>query len=238
MKHIPVLFLLFAFLESAAQPIQADLKNTEPYDSAASIYYTSQGKSFAVYNGRVFYGYPGMIGHAFFPENGSEWQTGSILYDGTWYHQVLFIFDVYKEELVVLQPNSIPVRLLSPRVEKFSYQGRSFIRLQPDKDNVLKTGFYEQVLDGEASLLIRRAKRIDERIEGLAVERRFLPLDQYFILKDGSYHNVHTQRGAMNVLKDGKQGMAQHLKKQQLKFRKNKERALVEMVTFYNKRRK
>ncbi|RYF94443.1 MAG: hypothetical protein EOO00_05320 [Chitinophagaceae bacterium] len=238
MKYISALLLLFSFLKSPAQLIGAEAKQTEPYDSAASSYYNSQVKSFAVYNGRVFYGYPGMIGHAFFPENGSDWQTGSILYDGTWYHKVLLLFDVFKEELVVLQPNSIPVRLLSNRVEKFVYQGRSFIRLQPDQDNVLKTGFYEQVLEGEASLLIRRSKHIDEKIEGLAVEKRFIPLDQYYIIKDGSYHAVHTQKGAMNVLKDGKQGMAQHLKKQQLKFRKNKERALLEMVTFYNKRRK
>lgn len=238
MKKIPGFLLLLAFLNSAAQPGVLDPKLTEPYDTAAAAYYANQDKSFAIYNGRIFYGYPGMIGHAFFPENAADWQTGSIRYDGTSYQDIRFIFDVYKEELIVLQPNSIPVRILSNRVEKFSYQGRSFVRMQPDKDQVLKTGFYEQVLSGEASLLIRRIKQIDERIEGMVVEKRFLPADQYYILKDGIFHSVSTQRGAMSVLREGRQGMGQHLKRQQIKFRKARERALVEMVTYFNNRGK
>jgi hypothetical protein len=238
MKKIPGLFLLLIFFDATAQPTLDDPKLAEPYDSAASAYYSSQNKSFAIYNGRIFYGYPGMIGHAFFPEDGSDWQTGNILYDGTWYHGIKFIFDVYKEELVVLQPNSIPVRLLSNRVDQFSYQGRSFVRMQPDKDNVLKAGFYEQAVNGEASLLIRRIKQVDEKIEGMTVERRFVILDRYYILKDGIYHAVHKQRGAMSVLKEGRQGMAQHLKRKEIKFRKNKERALIEMVNYFNQRGK
>lgn len=234
MKKIVAFLLLLSSYYGWAQPLKSDTGLPEPYDSAAASYYSSQSKAFAIYNGRVFYGYPGTIGHAFFPETGSEWQTGSVLYDGTWYYQVPLMYDVFKEEVLILQPNGIPVRLFSERVQKFNYQDKSFIRLNPDKDNVLKTGFYQQLTQGDATVLVRRNKIIDEKIEEFEVQRRFVPVDHYYLLKDGNYYVIQNKKTMFRLLKDKKLNMGRHLKKQQLKFKRDKEKAIVAMAIFYN----
>lgn len=238
MKKLLSLLLLFSFFDSTGQSLQNETRLPEAYDSAASSYYSNQSKAYAIYNGRVFYGYPGTKGHAFFPETNSVWQTGSIMYDDTWYYGVPLMFDVNKEEVLILPPNSIPIRLFSERVQKFQYDNKTFIRLEPDSNNVLKTAFYQQLVDGDATILVRRIKKIDEKIEGFEIERKFITTDQYYLLKDGKYHAIHSKNDLFRLLKDRKLNLGRALKQQQLKFKRDKEKSMVVLATFYNQSRK
>jgi hypothetical protein len=102
----------------------------------------------------------------------------------------------------------------------------------------LKTGFYQQVAEGDATVLVRRIKKIDEKIEGFAVERKFITVDQYYLLKDSNYHAIHNKKAMFRLLKDKKLNMGRLLKQQQLKFKRDKEKSIVAMATFYNQSRK
>ena len=96
MKILPAVLFSFSFYTVSSQSLDpSDKKTSEATDNAASLYFNSQSKTLAIHNGRIFYGYPGMIGHAFYPA--PVMQTGSLLYDGTWYHDVSFIYDIHKD---------------------------------------------------------------------------------------------------------------------------------------------
>lgn len=238
MRELSVFLFLLSWHYGLTQPLQPlGGKLPEAYDSAAVSYFSNQSKTLAIHNGRVFYGYPGMIGHAFFPDE-ATWQNGSIQYDDTWYHHISFMYDILKDEIIVLHPNTIPLRLYSERVQRFSYQDKVFVRLNPDKDNIIKPGFYQRLVEGNATILVKRSKRIEEKIEGNEIERRFIPSDHYYLLKDGTYYLIGKQKSLINLLKDSRQNIPQYLKQKQLKFKTGKEQTIIAIAEFYNQSRK
>ncbi len=237
MKILPAALFLFSFYSASSQPLSSpNKKPSEASDKAASLYFNSQAETLAIHNGRIFYGYPGMIGHAFYPE--PVMQIGSMLYDGTWYHDVSFIYDIFKDEVVTLHPNSALIRLFSERVQQFYFQGYKFVHLAPDKDHVIKSGFYQRLADGDITIFARRHKIIEEKIVDVKLERRFIFSTQYYIFKDGIYYEINKQKSLLNLLKDSKQSIVQHLKTQKLKFKTDKEKTIVEIANFYNQSHK
>ena len=237
MKKLTGFLFLFSFLYTVGQPVDStNMKLSETSGIAASLYFTSQAETLAIHNGRIFYGYPGMISHAFYPE--LIMQNGSLLYDGTWYHNVSLIYDVFKDEVITLHPNSSLIRLFSERVQQFYFQGQKFVHLSPDKDHVIKSGFYQRLVEGAVIIFAWRHKIIEEKIVDVKLERKFIFSTQYYVLKDGSYHVINKQKPLLELLKDSKQSIVQHLKTQKLKFKTDKEKTIVQIAEFYNQSHK
>ena len=237
MKILSSAIFLFLFYSAASQPISSpNKKSSDASGNAAGLYFTNQAKALVIHDGRIFYGYPGMIGHAFYPE--PVMQIGSLLYDGTWYHDVSFIYDIFKEEVVTLHPNSALIRLFSDRVQQFYFQGHTFVHLAADKDRVIKDGLYQRLADGNITIYASRHKVIEEKIVDVKLERRFIFSNRYYILKDGIYYEINKQKSLLNLLKDSKQSIVQHLKLQKLKFKTDKEKTIVEIADFYNQSHK
>lgn len=231
MKKLTAILCLFSFFNAGGQSLQVFA--TRPgADSVISDYFTSLGETLPIYNGRVFYGYPGVLEDGFYPSGG--WNKGSIFFDGIWYHDISFMYDIHQDEVILLHSSNTPIRLISERIQQFKYQGFHFVRLAPDKDNVIKSGFYQRLVDGPVSILAKRTKKIEENIVDLAIERRFITVYQYIALKDGIYTPINKQKSLLDLLKDKRQAVLQHLKQQHLKFKKEKEKAIVEMTEFYN----
>ena len=233
MKKLSVLLFLFSFFYTKGQSLDsANTKHTEASDNAANFYFANQRETLAIHNGRVFYGYPGMVNHAFYPEAG--WQNGSLFYDGIWYHDISFKYDIYKDELVILHPNNTPVRLFSDRVQEFYFQGQNFVRLSQDKDNIIKSGFYQRLTEGNATIFVRRYKEMQENIVGLAIERIFVGFNDYYVLKDGNYHAIVRKKSLLNLLKDKRLEIVQHLSQKKLRYKDDVEKSIVQIVEFYN----
>jgi len=233
MRQLALSLFLFHFINVEGQPLDSTGKKpNQAGDSTVNLYFTSLGETSGLYNGRVFYWYPLMKGHAFYPS--ADWQKGSVLYDGTWYHNLSIMYDIYRDEIVLKHPNSIPIRLFSERIQEFRLEDQLFTRLQPDKDNVLRNAFYHRLTEGKVSVFASRQKKIEENIVDNTLERSFITVDQFYLLKDGTYHLVNSQKQLLSLLKDKRQSISQHLRKQKLKYKKEKERTVVEAAKFYN----
>jgi len=233
MRQLALSLFLLYFFNAAGQPLDSAGKKTNPAaDSTINLYFTSVGETSGLYNGRVFYWYPLMKGHAFYPSD--AWQKGSVLYDGTWYHHLTMMYDIYKDEIVLKHPNSIPIRLFTERIQEFLLENEHFARLHPDKENVLKNAFYQVLAEGKIAVFASRLKRIEENIVDNTLERSFVNGDQFYVLKDGKYYLVNSQKQLLSLLKDKRQSISQHLRKQKLKYKKEKERTIVEIAKFYN----
>lgn len=233
MKKIFVFFLFFTGLSAEAQS-GAGVSDHEPAstDSAAHLYFATLGSASAIYNGKLFYSYPGVIGDPFYPSGG--WRKGSLLYDGSWYHDMPMMYDIVKDQVVSRHPNTISICLVSERVAKFYYDGQTFVRVITDRDKVLKTGFYQQLIGGKVTIIVARQKKIEEKIVDISLERRFVSVNTYYAFKDGQYYPVTRQKSLLDLLKDKRQSILKHLKKEKLKYRHDPEKTILAIAEFYN----
>ena len=201
-------------------------------DSISNIYSSNQDESLPVYSGRLYYPVMRIEDHPFAYTD--EWQKGTIWYDGVTYHDITYKYDTYMQELIVVTPRSIPVRVVSERVQRFDFGPQSFIRHNPDKDQVLKTGFYQQLETGVVSIFVHRHKIIQEKIVQNTLERKFISLDSYYALKDGRYHPINNQKSLLNLMSDNKQAVTRNLKQQRLKYKHDPENYILKATQFYN----
>jgi hypothetical protein len=205
-------------------------------DSISNIYLTSQNESLPIYSGRLYYPVMRIEDHPF--AYSEEWQKGTIWYDGVSYPDITYKYDTYMQELVVVTPRSIPVRVISERVQRFDFGPQSFIRHNPDKDQVLKTGFYQQLETGNVSILVHRQKIIQERIVQTTLERKFISLDTYYALKDGRYYPINNHKNLLGLMGDSRQAVTRHLKQKRLKYKHGPENYILNATRFYNQSHK
>src|SRR4030095_9371949 len=205
-------------------------------DSISNIYLTNQNESLPIYSGRLYYPVMRIEDHPFAYTD--EWQKGTIWYDGVTYHDITYKYDTYMQELIVVTPSSTPVRLGSERVQRFDFGPQSFVRHNPDKDQVLKTGFYQQLETGVVSILVHRSKIIQEKIVQNTLERKFISLDSYYALKDGRYYPINKQKRLVNLMSDSRQAVTRNLKKQRLKYKKDPVNYILKATQFYNQSHK
>lgn len=233
MKTLLAYLFTLSFSFAGAQSLDtAHAKSQNPSDSIDSLGVVTQSETPAIYNGRVFYGYPLINGHAFFSTN--TWQKGSVLLDGIWYHDINMMYDINQQILNVQHPTLIPIQLFSERVKQFNVGDQIFIRLTADKDNVIKSGFYHQLVKGNVTIFASRVKRIEETMANMTLEKSFLQINFYYVLKDGKYYPIKKQNSLLDLLRDSKQAIIRHLKQQDLRFKDNKEKAIIQMAEFYN----
>lgn len=229
MRKLTAIFLLLLAGTARSQDHVAAPAAT---DSAVQFYFRTLGETWPIHNGRVFYGYPGHVEHAFFPSNG--WQKGSVHYDGVWYNDISLMYDAYMDEVIILHPSSTPIRLVSDRVLEFHYLGLSFVRLEFDNNSSMRTGFYEKLTEGPVTIFVKRTKKIEENIVDLTLEKKFVTAYQFYALKDSVFHSIQKQKSLLEIMKDKRQAVVHHLKQQNIKFRKEKEKAILEMARIYN----
>ena len=211
MRKLTVIFFFFPFTASLAQSVDAPTNNfSTRQDSLLNTYYSLRD-SMSLYNGRQFYGYPASIeGFAFFGSN--DMAHGSVLYNNVWYHHVGLFYDIYKDEVIVRHPPPFEVNVIlyGENISQFILDGQIFVYVPKDKNNVMDNGFYQQLTAGNATVLVKRKKLLEEKINGLTLEAKFITKNHFFILKDGVYHSIKREDDLMSVLKDRRQELYQY----------------------------
>ncbi|HTD94437.1 MAG TPA: hypothetical protein VK644_11510 [Chitinophagaceae bacterium] len=235
MHYHPLLVscLLLASIRSTAQKDVLSQKLTIQQDSVAVPYYPSSDESLPVYNGRFFYGYSSISqGIAFY--GGNQWQSGAILYDGVWYHSIPIRYDEITDRVVARTPKSVTITLLPEHIQQFQIGEATFVRLLPDEHRVLREGFYRVVSEGSVTLLERYVSRLNEVINDIDIARNIETSTYFYALKDGRYYELKRPKTLLVLLKNKRKQIAQYLKEQKVKPRKNPEKAFTLMASFYN----
>lgn len=194
---------------------------------------STYNESLPIYNGRLFYGYPPMShGIPYYKTMG--WQKGSILYGGVWYTDVSIIYDPIAEQLVVRNPRYLSLTVFGERVQEFQIEDDRFVRLYPDADNVIKEGFYRVLVEGAVTIYQRHIKLIKEEVKADQLELNVETVNRYYAFRDGHFYPVSKQKSLLALLKDKRQAIQQHLRSQKVKFKREPEKAITQIATFYN----
>lgn len=222
-KILQGLFLL-VFIDAGAQEVYTT------NDTLVQLYNTDRRSTLPIYNGRQFSGYSPQI-EGFPYSFSNDWQTGSVLYDGIWYHDLPIMYDAYQDQVVAKSPNGFPFVIISEKIERFILAGHEFVRITSG----LPTGFYHLVVEGPVTMYVKRIKQLDEKISGLTVERKFIPEELYFLKKGETVQRIRRQGDLFDVLKDRKQDIQQFMRKEDLKFKNNTENVIALVAEYYNK---
>ena len=204
---------------------------------AISIYYQSLQQQSGLYNGREYLQYVHLLkeGHPYLDT--SALTNGSVHYDGIIYKNVPMLYDLVKDELIIQHFNKVfLLQLVYSKIDSFSLLGHHFMHLGRDSitgENI-QEGFYDMLYNGKIKLYVRRRKFIKEYIRNMEVERNVYQKDQYFLYKDGVYHDIYTESSILKLLKDKRAGIRQALRKQGIRFRRDRELAMKLMTEQYD----
>src|SRR5689334_12838195 len=115
-KAVLILYLGFAFVPAKSQTSIADTSGTAFISKAGDVYNQFIEKESRLYNGIVHPGYLYSIkGYAYWLE---KWQKGSMVYDELEFTNVSMLYDLVKDQVIILHYNHIiNIGLVSEKVK-------------------------------------------------------------------------------------------------------------------------
>ena len=187
-----------------------------------------------ILNGRSHITYPASIeGSGYF---NNDWIMGSLVYEDVLYTGVQLKYDQYKDELILLHPNGLPVILFTPRVSSFSLLNRQFVNLKTASKQVegSEQGYYELLVQGNINLLAKRKKVLDEFVQTTGVTKTFVGKSEYFAFKGGKLYKIKKESNLLDLVPEKKQGAKNLLRQNDINYNNNPESALLTIAQYYN----
>ncbi|GAB3574338.1 hypothetical protein [Hymenobacter daeguensis] len=244
MKTFPVTFLLLPGLLAFARPATAQ-PAAPPVDVAATTAVARQQYPGAFANHPELYSGPEYLdyskpyhartGHQFFLS--TEKEAGSVAYNQHTFSNVPLNYDVVLDQVVLSPPQSpLTLRLINEKVTGFTIGSHRFTRLVADSASrsVIRTGYYEVLLDSTVQVLARRSKRLQEHINQTFIDVEFTSADKLFIEKAGRYYPVASKSAAMHLFADRSKDMQKYLQEHKLRFSKaQREASIVALAAYY-----
>jgi len=242
MNRVFIGLFAFFFLHAVATPLHAQNVPSDTSFRQASInklvalYHTSVGPASNLYNGTQyeFYPFPFQESHPYFET--SSFTSGTVTYSGVTYTGVPLLYDIVRDELVLLHYDSIHrVSLVNENTASFSLAGHHFIRIERDStQKVLPAGFYDELHQGQVSFLVKRTKDLEEVIDNRNVVSRVVYKKRYFVLNGGAYYAVKNKKALLRLFKDKKNEIQQFIKQDKISFKRNEEMAMKSVVAYYD----
>jgi len=206
-------------------------------DSLVNSFNRKLSPQIKLFNGVSYLGYFGKLeGNAYIDDN-TEFQSGTIVYDGFEFKDVPILFDLVEEKVVTLSHDGYNwYSLLNERLASFSIQERKFINIffsdLKDASNK-KSGIFQLMYGGKIKVLIKRIKSVKEIIEVHGTKKIFYQKTEYFILKDNQLYKVSSENGFLHLFGQHKVGLKMYLRSKKLNFSEDPIKTLVSLVSYY-----
>lgn len=242
MRKPVIIFIicLFAFMH----PMLAQDRLTDSaffvnaFSAARSQYMKNIGAGSYLYNGVAFEKYWNrIVGHPFFM---SEFQQGSLYYDGTFYEDVPLIYDISRDQLVSKNfSKNNDVILLTEKLRSFTIGSNKFVKIDVDSSNTsLAGGFYESLYEGSYTVLSKHKKEILHTTKGEEDITKFKQYDYYYVEKDGKYYSIDGESSLLFLLKDQRSEMRKFMNRKEINFKKDAAGTIVQAIQYYEKLKK
>ena len=229
--------LAIAFTGPARSQINDSAFVTRVSANITGYFTTSLEKGAPIYNGKVYYTHPKFIenGHAFFLV--SQYQPGIVTYEGYTYRDAELMYDIIRDELLLLHFDKVTDIVLDPeKADAFSFLGHNYINIREAeaKETNLSTGYYEILYQGKITLLVKRSKKVNEKISQAGVERSVSQHNRYYLLKDSVYTLLKNKKSLTKLLKSTQNQNLQYIRNNQLNFLKDEENAMLSLVRYHD----
>ena len=227
---------LFLYTNSFTQNIHKDSTTDFQEDNVISLYNRYTEGNAPVYNGSEYLNYTSKLeGDPFFGSDNNS--NGWISYEGTRYSRLSILYDITRDQVVILFPDSNSrVVLHNEFIDSFYLEGHTFIRLQEDQQqNLANTGFYDLLFDGKVRLFARRVKTIEDVIKSNAAGKVFYSSNHYYLFRSGLYYLIDNKKDEFRFIGDKSHQIKLLMRQAHLKFhRRNFESTLVNVTELYD----
>ena len=163
-----------------------------------------------------------------------DWNYGSVVYWGESYQNVALLYDLSIDQVITEHNRGNPIKLISEKIQGFTLFDHTFVRLYRDEKNKISEGFYDRLYDGKSKVYAKYYKVYEETLESRQIIPRFDESTRYFLVKDGIFHTVKSKGSVLDVLADRKQEIKAFLRKNNVRFKDNREKAIVQVTEFYD----
>ena len=226
----------FSLATSLSQSVKKDSISDLQIKNAIHLYDIYTDGNAPIFNGPqyIYYVFK-MEGDPYFIKG--VYSKGWIGYSGRVYSPVSMFYDIVRNQLVVLNADSLAnIVMLNQFVDSFYLSGHTFISLKEDrKQNFFNTGFYDLIYNGHVQLLARRIKNVQDKIENLTLTTVFYSNDLFYIHKGGIYYLVSNKKDVFRLLGDKKHEIKKMMRKNHFKLnRKTFESSLIKVTAFYD----
>lgn len=182
-----------------------------------------------LYQGRIYQRHPaGIEGSPGFKDLAFV-SGGTVVYDGIRYADVILLYDVVKDELIILHPDgTTSIALVKPFVAEFTISGDTLVNVVRSEGG-LDAGYYQRLLAiPSGTCLVKRQKKISHFAS--ATERRstFVESNRYFIRPLGNplFHEIKGQSALLKHFKSQRKQLRSLLFEHRVRFREQPEEAI------------
>ena len=180
------------------------------------------------------YAYSLRDGHPFFDDG--HLQKGTVFYDSILYEDLLLLYDLVKEQVVINDSyDNYKIFLINEQLDQFTIQRHLFINL---KDSLTPSapphGFYEQLYKDRITLLKKEKKQVREDLTSGKVEKFIDQSVSYYLKKGTIYYAVNNKRSLLSALNDKHREVKKFKRKNGLSMRHDKENTLLQVASWYN----
>lgn len=222
---LTVYSFLFSFSVQSQGYRSQDSTVQQAKEYALTIYHKFLGEQSAVYNGIANLSYdPAMRGHAFFQIDSLV--EGTIIYEGIQYRNMPLLYDLVLDQPVLLNEGGYLIGLINRNIREFYLLGHHFINTP--------SGYIDLMSQGRLTLKARRTKRIEESIEGMSLIHTIVPNDNFYVVKDSVTTQISNERSLLALMADKKKEVRQFIRANKIKFRKDRENAIISITGYYN----
>jgi len=203
--------------------------------NAINVYYENLGQESPLYNGSEYieYAYTLQEGHPFFQT--TDFVNGNINLDGMIFHDVPMLYDIVKDQVIIQDFQRVyKINLPADKIQQFFLLGHLFVRVTRDSADLVRTGFYDQLYKGKIALFAKRDKKVIEKYSNVQIGKVIVSQDVYYIKKEGIYHTIKNRSSLLTVLKNKKKEVQQYLKTNNIKYKREPERAMIMAVKYYD----
>ncbi|QQL50452.1 hypothetical protein [Mucilaginibacter ginkgonis] len=225
--------LAFCISASAlAQSVTADSSaNNLTRNRLIAKYHSEIGHQSGLYNGRAYDPNSAYVkGSPYFLNAG--WVKGSIVYDGVLYTNVPLKYDMFKDEFAALWYDSFSdYSFIEHRVAAVDLSGHHFITVP---GNAEMEGYFDELYNGQSRLLVKR-KMVVQAISGISEAGNVYEYKtEFYVFANGRYTGVSNISDVTSLFKTRKKEINAYLKSRNIKFKEDKERALISAVSYYD----
>jgi hypothetical protein len=230
----PLLLILWqgVALGQQAKPDTLFLAAASQYQQ--SLYDASIRGQSRLYNGTEYHDYLSQDEeHPYF--NVDDWQYGYVYYDDVRYDSVAMFYDLSRDQVITEHLlTGAKIELIAKKITSFEINGHVFERLYRDSSHVIAEGFYERLYNGRTKVYVKRTKNLSSRASGNELIYTFEEHNRVYLLKDNHYYPVKTKKSVLQVFADKKSELKSMMKEEKLKFKFDREHAIVRMAQTYD----
>jgi hypothetical protein len=168
--------------------------------------------------------------------NTDSMRLGSIVYDHVLYNEIPLQYDIVNQLLVTTEPQKgFLIVLLSDKIHSFSIDGHNFFTIKAnDSNNIIKTGYYELLINNNYSLWVKRDKEFKLPLRADELTGNYNTVNTYYIAVNEKFYTVQNKKEILSVLNDKKEAIRSFIKLNKLSFNAKIEEALIKVMAYYN----